>query len=117
MDFHILPGGFRCIPGGLSYLPGMKFTTSSHPQKFWKFGIFPGDSSSPYRGTKTWCHKESIILKEHRKTITYNKKIAEIFNNFFSNIVKNLNINSDLSDITCQTSKADPAELSRGICS
>ena len=43
--------------------------------------------------------------------------MAEIFNNFFSNIVKNLNINSDLSDITSQTSNADPAELSRGICS
>ena len=32
------------------------------------------------------------------------KKIAETFNNFVSNIVKNLNIDSDLSDITSQAS-------------
>ena len=25
------------------------------PEKFWKFGIFPGESSSPYRGTETGC--------------------------------------------------------------
>ena len=51
--------------------------------------------------------KESITLKGHGKTITDNKKIAETFNNFFSNFVKNLNIDSD-SDITSQTNNADP---------
>ena len=25
------------------------------PEKFWKFDIFPGESSSPYRGTETGC--------------------------------------------------------------
>ena len=53
-------------------------------------------------------NKTAIILKEHAKTITDNKKISETFNNFFSNIVKNLNIDSDLSDITSQTNNADP---------
>ena len=52
--------------------------------------------------------KESIILKEHGKTITDNKKIAETFNNFFSNIVKKLKTDSDLSDITSQKNNADP---------
>ena len=31
-----------------------------------------------------------------------------MFNNLFSNIVKNLNIDSDLSDITSQANNADP---------
>ena len=52
--------------------------------------------------------KESIILKEHGKAITDNKKIAETFNNFFSNIVKNVNIDSELSDIRSQTKNAEP---------
>ena len=69
-------------------------------RKFWK-------AVSPLFSEKT-LRKESIILKEHAKTITDNKKIAETFNNFFSNIVKNLNIDSDLSDITSQTNNADP---------
>ena len=51
--------------------------------------------------------KESITLKGHGKTIADNKKIAETFNNSFSNIVKNLNIDGD-SDITSQTNNADP---------
>ena len=34
--------------------------------------------------------------------------ITNKFNSFFSNIVKNLNIDSDLNDITSQTNNADP---------
>ena len=68
-------------------------------RKFWK-------ALSPLFSEKAF-HKESIVLKEHCKAITDNKKIAETFNNFFSNIVKNLNIDSDLSDITSQTNNAD----------
>ena len=49
--------------------------------------------------------KESIILKENGKAITDNKKIAETFNNFFSN---NVNIDSELSDIRSQTKNAEP---------
>ena len=47
-DFHITPGGF-------CYLPCEKFTARSHPRKFLKFEIFPGESSSPHRGTETEC--------------------------------------------------------------
>ena len=47
-------------------------------------------------------------MKEHGKTIIDNKKISETFNNYFSNTVKNLNIDSDLRDITNQTNNADP---------
>ena len=67
-------------------------------RKFWK-------AVSPLFSEKT-IRKEFIIQKEHGKTIT-NKKIAEAINNFFSNIVKNLNIDSDLSDITSQTNNAE----------
>ena len=58
---------------------------------------------------KKTFRKESTILKERGKTIADNKKIAETFNNFCSNIVKNLNTDSDLSDITSQRNNADPA--------
>ena len=68
-------------------------------RNFWK-------AVSPLFSEKTFC-KEYIILKEHSKTITDNKKITKTFNNFFSNIVKNLNIDSDLSDTTTQTNNAD----------
>ena len=53
-------------------------------------------------------YKESIILKEHGKTITGNKKQLKHLIIFFSNIVKNLNIDSDLSDIRSQANNADP---------
>ena len=75
-----------------------KFVTDD--RKVWK-------AVSPLFSEKTFC-KESIILKEHGKTITDNEKPAETFYNFFSNIAKNLNIDSDLSDITSQTNNADP---------
>ena len=69
-------------------------------RKFWK-------AVSSLFSEKTF-RKESITLKEQRKIITDSKNIAEMFNNLFSNIVKNLNIDSDLSDITSQTNNADP---------
>ena len=69
-------------------------------RKFWK-------ALSPLFSEKAF-HKESIVLKEHCKAITDNKKIAETFNNFFSNIVKKLKTDSDLSDITSQKNNADP---------
>ena len=69
-------------------------------RKFWR-AVSPPFSEKAF-------HKESIILKEHGKTITHNKKLAETFNNCFSNTVKNLNTDSDLSDITSQTNNADP---------
>ena len=69
-------------------------------RKFWK-------AVSPLFSEKVF-HRESIILKEYGKTITDNKKIAETFNNFFSNIVKSHNIDSDLGGITTQTNNVDP---------
>ena len=42
------------------------------------------------------------------KPLLITKKIAESFNNFISNIVKNLNIDSDFSDVTSQTKSVDP---------
>ena len=42
------------------------------------------------------------------KPLLITKKIAETFNNFVSKIVKNLNIDSGLSDITSQASYANP---------
>ena len=67
-------------------------------RKFWK-------AASPLF-SKDVFHKESIILKEHGKTITDNKKIAETFNNFFIKVVKKLTV--DLSDITSQKNNVDP---------
>ena len=57
-------------------------------RKFWK-AVSPLFSENAF-------YRESVILKEHGKTITDNEKIAEKFNNFFSNIVKNLNIDGEL---------------------
>ena len=53
-DFHIIPGGF-------CYLPGEKFTAMSHPGKLFKIEIFPGESTSPHRGSETGCKKRSAI--------------------------------------------------------
>ena len=39
---------------------------------------------------------ESMKLKKNNKSITNNKELAETFNRFFSNIVSNLNIDSNL---------------------
>ena len=63
-------------------------------------------AASPLFSEKAF-RRESIILKEHGKTVTYSEKIAETFNNFFSKIVKNLNIDSELNDITSQTNNVD----------
>ena len=68
-------------------------------RKFWKT-VSPLFSEKAFR-------KKSFILKKHGKAINGNKKIAETFNNFFSNSVKNLNMDSDLSGITSQTNNAD----------
>ena len=38
------------------------------PEKFWKFDIFPGESSSPYRGTETGCIQ--LLLSNSREHST-----------------------------------------------
>ena len=52
LDFHIISGGFRCLPNG-------KLTTVSRPGKFLKIGIFPDESHSPHRGTEAGCFQIS----------------------------------------------------------
>ena len=51
-ELSYIPGAFRCLPGGFSYLLSAKFTTRPHPEKF---GEFPDESSSPHWGTETGC--------------------------------------------------------------
>ena len=41
LDFHIIPGGFRCIFSGFLFLPGGKFTLRSHPGELFKIWHFP----------------------------------------------------------------------------
>ena len=84
----------------INYYEQLENKIVTNNRKFWKV-VSPLFSEKALR-------KESIILKEHGKTITDNKKIAETFNNFFSNIVKKLKTDSDLSDITSQKNNADP---------
>ena len=56
-------------------------------KKFWKI-VKPLFSEKHF-------HRESIMLIEDDKIIEDNKQISEIFNNFFTNAVKNLNIQID----------------------
>ena len=35
-ELSYIPGAFRCLPDGFSYLLSAKFTTRSHPGKVWK---------------------------------------------------------------------------------
>ena len=63
-------------------------------RKFWKT-INPLFSEKAYR-------KESISLIENDKLITNDKTLAETFNNFFSNIVKNIKVD-DKQNITWST--------------
>ena len=60
-DFHIIPGGFCSLPGGLPYLPSGNLLLGFTPKNFLKFDIFPGESSSPHRGTETGCTKAIYI--------------------------------------------------------
>ena len=41
LDFHIIRGGFRHLPGRFPYFPGGKFTIRSHPGKFLKVCHIP----------------------------------------------------------------------------
>ena len=50
LDFHIISGGFRCLPVGFSYLPGGKFATRSHPGKVFKIWHFPHVSQADPTG-------------------------------------------------------------------
>ena len=91
-----------------NYYAQLDNKTVTDDRKVWK-------AVSPLFSEKTFC-KESIILKEHGKTITDNEKLAQKFYNFFSNIVKNLNIDSDVVMLQAkQTTQTLSSELSRNM--
>ena len=69
-------------------------------RKFWK-------TISPLFSEKAF-HRECITLKESNKTITNNVELAETFNTFFSKIVPNLNIDSNLGDNITNPNITDP---------
>ena len=69
-------------------------------RKFWK-------TIGPLFFEKAF-HGECITLKESNKTITNNAEIAETFNTFFSKIVPNLNIDSNLADNKANPNITDP---------
>ena len=52
--------------------------------------------------------KETIILKDSNRTITNNHELADTFNNFYSNITRNLKIDSNLVEITENLNIFDP---------
>ena len=72
----------------------------SDNKKFWQT-ISPLFSEEAFR-------KETIILKDSNRTITNNHELAETFNTFFSNIAKNLKLDSNLVEITENLSISDP---------
>ena len=47
LDFHIFPGGFRFLSGGISLLPGGKFTTRSHRGSFETLAFSPVSQAVP----------------------------------------------------------------------
>ena len=53
-------------------------------------------------------NRESIILKENNETVTDNYKLAEKFDKLFSNVVQNLDINSNLENVTRILGASDP---------
>ena len=69
-------------------------------RKFWKI-------VSPFFSKKAF-HRECITLKECNKTITNNEELAETFNTFFSKIVPNLNLDSNLGDNITNPNITDP---------
>ena len=67
-------------------------------RKFWK-------AISPLFSKKAL---KDITLKESNKTITNNAELAETFNTFFSKIVPNLNIDSNLGNNITNANITDP---------
>ena len=63
---NILNSSLRWIfissPVGFLISPVENLLLGLTPEMFLKLGIFPGESSSPYRGTETGCNKD--VLKK-----------------------------------------------------
>ena len=75
-----------------------KFATDN--RKFWK-------TISPLFSKRAFC-RDCITLKESNKTIANNVELAETFNTFFSKIVPNLNIDSNLGNNINNPNITDP---------
>ena len=48
------------------------------------------------------------MMKDSNRTITNNHELAEAFNTFFSNIIQNLKLDSNLVEITENLNISDP---------
>ena len=72
----------------------------SNSKKFWK-------SVAPLFSEKSF-QKESIILFENETYISEDNKVAEIFNNFFSNVVKQLHLDDGNKCFTNSPNISDP---------
>ena len=60
LDFHIIPGGLS--PRWVFLIsPVESLLLGFTQEKFWNFGIFPGESSSPHQGIETGCINKFII--------------------------------------------------------
>ena len=60
-----------------------KYFVNLNVKKIWQ-------TIKPFLSVKTKC-REKITLIENEKLVSDNTEVANFFNNFFSNIVKNLN--------------------------
>ena len=58
--------------------------------------------------------KEKIILKANNRTIMINYELAETFNIFFSNITQNIQIDSNILEITQDFNTSDPVSKATG---
>ena len=58
--FISFPVGFVVSPVGFFISLVENLVIGLTPEKFWKFVIFPGESSSPYQGTETGCLQKTL---------------------------------------------------------
>ena len=72
----------------------------SDNRKFWK-------TVGPLISERAF-HKESIILNNNNKTISNNEELAEIFNNHFSKLVENLDVDETLASNIASSDITDP---------
>ena len=79
------------------------FFWETRPQrciKFWK-------TVNPLSSEKAF-HKESIILNNNSKTISNNEELAETFDNHFSKLVENLDIDETLTSSIASSDITNP---------
>ena len=74
------------------YFGNINHKIFTNKRKFWK-------TINPLFFEKAF-HRECITLKESKKTIANNEKLAETYNTFFSKIVPNLILDNNLGDNT-----------------